>query len=400
VQIVAETSTELGERLAHARARAGFSQDEVAVLLAVQRPVVSYWESGERRPNARQLSQLASVYRVELADLVTDREPPARADLQALMFRDAGDLLDARGKYEIQRFLRFLDAYGAFLSALGEPAGMQRSPLSIGAGFSSREDVRRKAEEARSFLRLGAGPIPDLAGVMDAVGIAVYRGPLGADLESTVSGAFVNHDAVGFAVLVNSQTTPGRRRFTLAHELAHALFHGDGMHVSVSFRGRREGEERFANAFAAEFLVPVAALRSAVEAFGEAKVTDPGTVVHLQRLFGVSYAMMLVRLRAANLLTINDSERMREIQPVHLAQRLGYAPGAEEWEQDPERLGLAGFPRRFLRLLRRALRDERITVAGAAAMTGLAVEDIEEFASDEELPPSQKAELAYFDAAS
>ncbi len=70
--------------------------------------------------------------------------------------------------------------------------------------------------------------------------------------------------------------------------------------------------------------------------------------------------MMLVRLRAANLLNASDDARMREIQPVHLAQRLGYATDADEWEQDPESWGLASFPRRFLRLLRRALDDGRI----------------------------------------
>ena len=233
---MAETSSELAKRLASARTKAGFSQDEVSALLGVQRPVVSFWESGERTPNARQLSQLAAIYRLELADLVGEREPPLRPDFQALMFRDAADLLDARGKFEIQRFLGFLDAYGAFLEALSESPGMKSSPLSVGAGFSSRGDVRRRADDARRFLRLGTGPIPDLSGVMDAAGIAVYRGPLGADLESTVSGAFVNHDTVGFAVLVNSQTTPGRRRFTMAHELAHALFHGDDMAVSVDLQ--------------------------------------------------------------------------------------------------------------------------------------------------------------------
>jgi Zn-dependent peptidase ImmA (M78 family)/transcriptional regulator with XRE-family HTH domain len=397
---MAEPTDGLGLRLTAARKRAGFSQDEVAELLRVARPMVSYWESGERVPNSHQLDQLAAIYRVEVTDLVEERDPPVRPDLQTLMFRDAGDLLDARGKYEIQRFLGFLDAYADFLGDLGEPPGLQRSPLSVSVGFSTRDDVRRKVEDARSFLRLGPGPIPDLSAVVDAAGISVYRGPLGADLDRTVSGAFVNHAGVGYAVLVNSQTTRGRRRFTLAHELAHALFHGSAMTVSVSYRGRRESMERFANAFAAEFLVPIAALRSAVEAFGQAKVTDAETVVHLQRMFDVSWAMMLVRLRAAGLLTAADDERLRHVAPVHLARRLGYAPDADEWEQDPERWGLASFPRRFLRLLRRAIDDGVISVGGAAAMTGLAPEDVDDFVADRELPEAQRAELEYFDAAS
>lgn len=390
----------IGIRLADARERAGFSQEDVATLLSVQRPIVSYWESGERSPDSHRLAQLGTIYRTEVAALLGHEKPSVRPDFQTLLFRDAADRLDERGKFEIQRFLGFLDNYGELLRTIGEAPGLRTSPLSIASGFSSRDDVRRKAEDARAWLRIGPGPVPDLAAVMDAVGIAVYRGPLGDDLKSTVSGAFVRHDTVGFSVLVNSQTTRGRRRFTLAHELAHALFHGDRTAVSVSFAGRREADERFANAFAGEFLVPVTALRSAVEGFGQTKVTDAETVIHLQQLFQVSYAMMLVRLRAANLLTADDDERLRQVRPVHLAQRMGYELDAERWERDPDRWGLAAFPRRFLRLLRRAIVDHRLSIGGAVAITGLAYEDIEQFVADQALENEEQAELEYFDAAS
>src|SRR6266487_4029012 len=82
----------------------------------------------------------------------------------------------------------------------------------------------------------------------------IYLAPLGGDLRGTVSGAFLPHDEVGFSILVNAQTTPGRRQFTLAHELAHALFHGRRPYVG--WLGRPEAVERFADQFAAEFLVP------------------------------------------------------------------------------------------------------------------------------------------------
>jgi Zn-dependent peptidase ImmA (M78 family)/transcriptional regulator with XRE-family HTH domain len=383
----------LGPRLTAARERAGFTQDDVAVLLGQPRPVVSNWEHGTRRPNSAQLAKLAVIYRIPLDELIGRTQEHARPDFERLLFRDAGARLDPSAKFQIQRFLSFLDAYGHLLDAIGAAPGMMRSPLSLREGFLSKDDIRRKAEEARRFFRLGDGPVGDLWTLADLSGVTVYQAPLGTDLRGTVSGAFLPHDRVGFSIVVNSQTTPGRRQFTLAHELAHALFHGD--HIYVGYLGRRKLAERFANEFAAEFLVPIQSLRSVVETLGLAKVEDAEVVVYLQRLFRVSYAMMLVRLEVANLSPDADIARLRGVQPVQLAQRLGYPIQADEWGQDPDRWGLGRFPPRFLQLLRRALAGQKITVGGAASMTGLAQEDIEEFLAERPTSPEEQEEFQY-----
>ncbi len=388
-------TTDLGTALARARERAGFSQEEVALLVGQQRPVISNWENGSRRPNSQQLAKLTAIYRVSLDELLGG-QPRVKPDFERLVFRDAGDRLDPAGKYEIQRFLAFLDDYGELLEALDEPPGMTRSPFSLHQGFGSKEDIRRKAEDARSFLRIGDGPAGDLVARCDLAGITVYFAPLGADLKSTVSGAFLPHERVGFSILVNVETTPGRRTFTLAHELGHALFHGD--RVFVGYFGRREASERFASAFAAEFLVPSQSLRAAVEAFGISKVRDPEVVVQLQRLFGVSYSMMLVRLGTVGLAAQQDVERLREVQPVHLADRLGYSTQPDEWGQDAEGLGIGRFPRRFARLVRRAVHDEQLTISVAAGLMGLAEEDVEEFLADQPAPTPETEEFEYIAA--
>lgn len=390
-----EPATVIGPALARARERAGFSQEEIGLLVGQQRPVISNWESGTRRPNSQQLVKLSAIYRVSLSELLGG-EARVRPDFEALLFRDAGDRLDPAGKYEIQRFLGFLDDYGELLEAFDEPSGMARPPLSVHEGFGSKEDIRRKAEEARAFLRIGDGPVGDLVGRCDLAGITVYFAPLGAGLKSTVSGAFLPHDRVGFSILVNVETTPGRQTFTLAHELGHALFHGNK--IFVGYFGRREAVERFASAFAAEFLVPSHSLRAVVEAIGISKVRDPEVVVHLQRLFGVSYSMMLVRLGTVGLATEGDVERLRGVQPVHLAGRLGHRIQPDEWGQDAESLGIGRFPRRFLRLVRRAVHDRQLTVSAAAALMGLAEEDVEEFLADQPAPVPETDEFEYIAA--
>lgn len=388
--------SDVAGRLASARKRSGFTQEDVEVLVGQPRTVISNWESGTRRPNSRQLAALAAIYRVPLGELLGTEEEVQRPDFERLFFRDAGDRLNAASKYEIQRFVSFLDSYGEFLELLGEPPGMEASPFSLHEGFGGREDIRRKVEEVRAALGLGRGPIGDLVGLLDLNGITVYLAPLGSDLKSTVSGAFLPHDRVGFSALVNAETTPGRRQFTLAHELAHAMFHGDRTYIT--YFGRREAAERFADAFAGEFLVPIQSLRAVAEAMGVVKVRDPEVVVHLQRVFKVSYTMMLVRLQLASLVSADDVERFRGIHPVHLGDRMGYTIEPDEWVQDPERWGLARYPRRFLRLLRRAFADDVISVSSAAAMTGLAHEDILEFLTDQPAEPSEADEFDYFRA--
>ncbi len=375
IVFVLATEPGLAARLAKARERAGFSQDEVALLLGQPRPVISNWENGSRSPNSAQLAKLASIYRIPLSQLLGQEQEP-RPSLELLMFREAADRLDARAKFEIQRFLAFLDEYGDFLERGGDSPGLTSSPFGVSAGFGTKEDIRRKAEQARHWLGLGDGPVGDLLYIADLAGIAVYMGALGADLHSTVSGAFVPHQRVGFAVLLNAQTTPGRRQYTLAHEVAHALFHGD--HPYVGYLRKSDAAERFADLFAAEFLVPTNSLRAYVERLSPRDVNDPEFVVELQRLFQVSYATMLVRLRTAGLIKEEDLQALRKERPVRIAQELGYPIAEDEWRQDPETWGLRRFPHRFVRLLRQRLLRDQITISRAASITGLAEEDIEE----------------------
>jgi len=81
---------------------------------------------------------------------------------------------------------------------------------------------------------------------------------------SGISGALVSTPDVT-TILVNNTESPVRHRFTIAHELAHYVLHRD--HNSpresfISFRGAWSNpEERAANRFAANLLMPEKVLR-------------------------------------------------------------------------------------------------------------------------------------------
>ena len=368
---------DLHEALRRSRARARYSQDDVGAALGVSRAMVSYWEAGSRAPNDRQLSALARLFGITPADLAEGRDvEPADVDLAGMLLR-ADEEIDPGAALGIREFVGFLQRYAELANLLDTPIrGLAQSPFVHRAKFVQKDDVRRKAEEVRALVGLGTGPIRDLDPVCELLGITVYRAPLGADLRHAPSGAFLNHPDVGFSILVNLDMTPGRRRFTAAHELAHALFHSNETNRVVSYgSGPRES---FADAFAGEFLMPSEGVRRFVEEVGiPPRIVDATDAIHIQRYFGVSWPTALVRLRQMNVVTADTYRELRHaVRPVSLARSLGYSIHPEEYEQDAGLWRIQRFPRPFLRMLRAAVIAEFMSPPTAASFAGVAVPDI------------------------
>lgn len=339
--------------------------------------MVSYWETGSRKPNDRQLNALARLYGVELADLLAGRNiEPAGANLAELMLRSSGGV-DPASSPGIHEFVGFLERHAELAEMLELPiSGMRESPFTFREEFSTKSDISRKAEEVRAHLRLGIAPIHDLDVICETLGITLYRASLGGDLRRFPSGAFLKHPEVGFSILVNLDMTPGRRRFTIAHELAHALFHSHDNPALVSQTGG--SKDVFADEFAGEFLMPREGVRQFMERMDmPRRVSDPVDAIHIQRYFRVSWATTLVRLFQMNTLSESDFQQFRrEVKPVFLARSLGYEIYPEELKQFPELWTLRRFPRLFLRMLRKAVRDEVMSISTAASFSGLAVPDV------------------------
>ena len=239
--------------------------------------MVSYWETGTRVPNDRQLSALARLYGIEPVDLLEGRDvEPATDGLVGMLLR-ADEAVDPVAVLGVGEFVQFLDRFAELAEILNEPIrSLAQSPFVHRQKYSQKDDVRRKAQEVRTHLGLGSAPILDLDPICGSLGIAIYRAPLGSDLRRAPSGAFLKHPEMGFAILVNLDMTPGRQRFAVAHELAHALFHSDETNrVLCHGAGPRES---FADGFAGEFLMPSAGVRRFAEELGlPPRIVDPST---------------------------------------------------------------------------------------------------------------------------
>lgn len=370
--------SDLHPALARARKRARYSQDDVGAALGVSRAMVSYWEAGSRSPNDRQLSALARLYGVQPLDIIEGRNvEPAGADVTGMLLRGAEGLQDPVSAPGLQEFVQFLERYAELSRLVGAPIrGLERSPFVFRPKFSQKDDARRKAKEVRAYLGLGTGPLSDLDAVCEMLGITIYRAPLGSDLRQSPSGAFLNHPEVRFSILVNLDMTPGRRRFTVGHEIAHALFHSDEGNWVVSYG--TSPRETFADEFAGEFLMPSEGVRRFQEEAGlPPRLSDPVDVVHVQRFFQVSWPTALVRLRQMNTITQKSYAAMKTaVRPVALARSLGYSMHPEEYAQDAELWRIRRFPRPFLRMLREAVLTGVMSPPTAASFAGLAIPDI------------------------
>ena len=373
----AALATNLPAGLRRAREVSGYSQEDVGATLGVSRAMVSYWESGTREPNDRQRTALARLYGVQLAGLAEGRAiKEADGDIAGILLR-ADDGIAPAAVPGIREFGQFLDRYAELGRILDEGVHrMDRSPFSHRAQYAQKDDIRRKAEEVRKLLGLGTGPIVDLDPVCEILGITVYRAHLGTDLSKVPSGAFLNHPEIGFSILVNLGMTPGRRRFTVAHEMAHALFHSHETNRVVS-RGRNP-LETFADTFAGEFLMPREGVRRFMEEVGmDPRINDPADAIRIQRYFRVSWPTALVRLKQLNSITQATARRLEEsVRPLHLARSLGYAIDKEELRQDPRRWRVRRFPRQFLRMLRSAVLNDVMSPMTAASFSGLSLPDI------------------------
>src|SRR5690606_27417090 len=115
------------------------------------------------------------------------------------------------------------------------------------------------ARQERLRLGLGDQPIPDLLDVLESqVGLRICYWPLPAG----VAGMFANAGEGGYCIMVNRKHPHERRRYSLAHEYAHLLTdrHKPGVDY-VTGSARRPPAERFADAFAAAFLMPANGVR-------------------------------------------------------------------------------------------------------------------------------------------
>jgi Zn-dependent peptidase ImmA (M78 family)/transcriptional regulator with XRE-family HTH domain len=357
---------ELGERVADARRRKGWTQGELAARVGLTQTSVSRIETGVRTVSSLELAELAEVLGVSLLDLLRAGQRPMLAIAARLgHFRDPGAVDRALRRAEaLIRLDELLDSVlgpsppegppplggpsppseasppsgAAPLGgvALPGPAAVRRGEVGRGPAV---DQGRRLAGQVRQALRLGDGPLGPLPEVLEErLRLDVDFSPL----PEAVDGLCVSVGEHAL-VLVGSSKPSSRQRFTLAHELAHYLVDDlDPLYVDERGVRARSVAEMRANAFAAHLLMPEPGVRAAIEGFTD----DAERAVRVALTFGTSVSAAAYQLGNLGLLPEIVRDRLTQAGSRPLLMRYALP---SDWQQDESGRGRLRPPSRLYR---------------------------------------------------
>lgn len=244
------------------------------------------------------------------------------------------------------------------LASAAPAAGGHRIPRVAIDDFTTAKDAARQVRRAWD---LGPGPVPDVIEAVEEAGGLVLVRDLGSGLLDAVSQWDGGPQAP--LILVNSHAPGDRCRFSVAHELGHLVMHTEP--------GAGAQQEKQADAFAAEFLMPAADIR---EAFSRG--VDLSKLSELKRVWKVSMSALLRRA-----LTLNAITEWQYRTVVIEMSALGYRT-AEPVEIAPEQ------PRRVSALVHTLLSERGLAVEDAACCAHLLPEDFQRLYIESDRPLS------------
>ena len=342
-----------GERLKLARKRRGLSLRALSSQIGgtVSAQAIGKYERGEMGPSSVVVIALANALDISADYLLSS----SSVTLEAVAFRKlASTKAKERATVEAE-VLDHVDRYLQVEEFLGMDTSFQEQPAGAPYAVNRVEDADSAAESVRISWDLGSDPIQDMTHLLEDHGIKVFKleFPLSVD-GLTCDVRRTNGENVP-VIVYSTAKSPERQRFTLAHELGHAVLDiSDELH-----------DEKVCNRFAGAFLVPSdqltreVGLRRANFGFNE--------LIEIKHFFGISAASLVLRLR--------DLEIIRQSTANSIFRGIG-----RTWRKDePRPLQRQEIPLRFRRLCLRALAEDAISITKAAELLRMQTNEIEGF---------------------
>jgi Zn-dependent peptidase ImmA (M78 family) len=360
------------ELLRWARERAGIRDTDE---LQGRFPKLSEWEAGETQPTLKQLGAFAQALHVPIGYLFLPEPPEEPLPIPDFRTHDgrgvrraSPDLLDMlyacqerQGWYRDFALTVRLPESGfvgsAALSDRPEDVAA-RMAETLGFDVAARAACRTWEEALRLFIAQA-----DKIGVLVMVsGVVLSNNRRILDPEEFRGFALADKRAP--LVFINGADTKSGQMFTLAHELAHLWLGSSAVSdaSAVPLHGYRR-EEVWCNAVAAELLVPLAALRPALQP------NEPldQSLQRLARQFKVSTLVVLRRLLDAGALDRPAFDRAWASERARLRDLAGANAGGGDFY----RTTLSRVSRRFARALVESTLEGQTLYRDAFRMLGV-----------------------------
>lgn len=329
----------LAARLCQAREVLAYSINDVCQATGLENSRVVAIESGTQTPSGDEILILASFYDCDFRAFL-DETLPTPVQQTDILFRRYGETFSPQDRRAVQEFLRLCETE-AELEDLLRIEKQAFSPTITGNYYKAHGE--QASEMLRQQLGYGENEAPrDVYNDFRKIGIHIFRRKLA---NADISGLYVQHPGAGHCVLINYDEDVYRQRFSVAHEVAHAIFDAsDGVMVtyqpSSSKYSQQDLQEIRANSFSSCYLMPPVMLRK----LGR---IDQSTALHWAQQFRVSTAALAKALKDVDLIDENTAGAIRSVR----------VPWEEKIDPEaPENLSPIQRERR-LALLQRGLSD-------------------------------------------
>ena len=289
-----------------ARDRAGIP----LAALTLRFSKLAEWESGASKPTLKQLEALARATLTPVGYFFLPEPPVERLPLPD--FRTVRDTPLSRPSPNLLAMVYACQERQSWYREFAATAGVEPCPF-VGSVTTS-SPVVEVAERMRKTLnfdmdRRNDSPtwteaLRDFIGQAEAAGVLVMCSGVvlnnnGRPLDPDEFRGFTIADALAPLVFINGADTKAAQTFTLAHELAHLWIGQSGVTDATIRQAPSRQTERWCNQVAAEFLVPLAVLRTDYQKSNQLD----REVSRLSRRFKVSSLVILRRVHDAGFIS-------------------------------------------------------------------------------------------------
>jgi len=236
-----------GERLRQARELLCLTQTDLAKLIGRSQAAIANIEAGLLEPSAEVGESIANRMRLPLT-FFTDR-PRFHFPAESLMFRAKA----SASRRETVAACRHAEVSLELIELL--EISVTQIPIRL---QKSSQTPEVSAQHVRHLFGIsGDQPIPNLIDMVERIGVTALALPI--DLAKIDAFSTWLTDASRRPIIAVCRNKPGDRlRFNVAHELGHLVLHGELMRL-------RPEDHQHADRFAAELLMPGAAMRKEIE---------------------------------------------------------------------------------------------------------------------------------------
>lgn len=170
------------------------------------------------------------------------------------LYRKHGDLLLKSDRRNIQDFLFLCECQHFLMGELNKGRSFLKFTFKKKNNYHKGHGIDAAANVRKLLGYLANQGPKDIFDDFRQLGIHIFRRTLE---NSSVSGVFIKHPIAGKCVLVNYSEDFFRQRFTVAHEVGHALLDDDkDINLSKFDSDKKDLSELRANTFAAYYLIP------------------------------------------------------------------------------------------------------------------------------------------------